>query len=262
MHGWIQKLLKSRQSLLPQREQEAKRSTLSSVSTSPSSTSSCCSSSSSSLGPTPSKPPQPHTALNSPLRWNREYDMLVCHSSVDGDIEEAERLVSFLEAPPRNLRCFLVHRDSCPGGAISTELCQAVQNSHLRVLLITPNFLQDDWCKYIMHQALAEGPMSNQIIPLVKNLSRSQYPQEVMFVHPIDLSSNPDPYPCIHKTVLNYLKDLVKNEKTLDCNMDGSSSQGISGEGRPHFNTTTEVKEKRDDSFNDVCCNHNQRSPN
>ncbi|XP_031146757.1 toll/interleukin-1 receptor domain-containing adapter protein [Sander lucioperca] len=263
MHGWIQKLLKSRASVSARCEQEAKKSVSSvgSVTTSPSSTSSCSSSSSSSLGTSPSKPQQPQSALMSLLRWSRKYDVLVCHSSVDSDIEEAVRLVSFLEASPCSLRCFLWQRDTCPGGAMSTELCQAVQNSHLRALLITPHFLQDDWCKYMMHQALAEGPMSNRIIPLVQNLSHSQYPQELRFYFYIDLSRNPDRgYALVNKTVLKYLKDLVKNEKTFDCSMD---TNGLAGEGSPrkdklmskYFPAETSIPleeiEKRDDSFKD-----------
>uniref|UniRef100_A0A8C2ZH72 TIR domain containing adaptor protein n=1 Tax=Cyclopterus lumpus TaxID=8103 RepID=A0A8C2ZH72_CYCLU len=179
-----QKLWKSKVSSSAQREQETKKS-------SPSSSS------------TPPKPPQPQSATSSLLRWSRKYDVVVCHSSVHSDIQEAVRLVSFLEASPRSLRCFMMQRDACPGGAISTELCQAVQDSHLRALLITPDFLQDDWCTYMMHQVLAEGPMSNRIIPLVQNLSHSQYPQELRFYFYIDLDRNPDRgYNLVNTTVL------------------------------------------------------------
>ncbi|XP_059187750.1 toll/interleukin-1 receptor domain-containing adapter protein [Centropristis striata] len=222
MHGWIQKLFKSRAS--SHCEQEAK-STKNSVS---SSASSCSSSSSSSPGKTPSKPLKPEAALSSLLRLRLKYDVFVCHSSVHSDTEEAERLVSFLEASPRSLRCFLLHRDNNPGGAICTELCEAVQNSHTRALLITPNFLQDEWCKYMMYQVLAEAPMSNRIIPLIQNLSHSQYPQELRFYYYIDLSKNTDRgYNLVNKTVINYLIELVKKDS-----MD-SSSNGLSGEDSP-----------------------------
>ncbi|XP_038549997.1 toll/interleukin-1 receptor domain-containing adapter protein [Micropterus salmoides] len=267
MHGWFQKLLKSRVSLSAQREQEAK-GTENSVS-SVSSQSFCASSSS--PGATPSKPLQPQSALSSLLRWSRKYDVFVCHSSVDSDIEEAGRLVSFLEAAPRGLRCFLLQRDDCPGGAISTELCQAVQNSHLWALLITPNFLQDEWCKYIMHQALAVGPMSNRIIPLVQNLSHSQYPQELKFYIYIDLSKSPDRgYKLLTKTVLKYLGCLIDNEKTLDCNVDSSSNE-LSGEGSSKkdkllskcdpaaTSVPLEVIKKSGESFSDICCDHYQQ---
>lgn len=135
---------------------------------------------------------QSQPVLGSTLRWDKKYDVFVCHSSVDSDSEEAARLVSFLEASPLSLRCFLQDRDECPGGVKSTELCQAVQDSHLWALLITPNFLEDDWCHYMMHQALAEGATSNRIIPLVRNLTRCQYPPELQFLSWIDLSNNPD----------------------------------------------------------------------
>ncbi|XP_040902646.1 toll/interleukin-1 receptor domain-containing adapter protein [Toxotes jaculatrix] len=227
MHGWFQKLLNSRAVLPTQHEHKAKVTT---PSTSSSFTSSSCSSSSS-VGTVPSKPIKLQSALSSHLRWRRKYDLLVCHSVADSDIEEAKRLVSFLEASPRSLRCFLWQRDVCLGGAVFTEFCQAVRESHLQALLITPNFLQEDWCKYMMHQVLAEGPMSNRLIPLIQNLSPSQYPQELKFYFYINLSSNTDQgYRLINKTVLKYLEDLVKNEKAHDCNVD-SSSNGISGEG-------------------------------
>ncbi|XP_010765568.1 toll/interleukin-1 receptor domain-containing adapter protein [Notothenia coriiceps] len=232
MHGWMRKIFKSRVTSSAQHEQEAhvpKKSVCSVSRESPSSISPCCSlSSSSSLGTAPSKPQLPHSAPSS-RRWSRKYDVLVCNSSLQSDVEEAFRLVSFLEASPRSLRCFLMQRDACPGGAIATEFCQAVQNSHLRALLITPDFLQDGWCKYIMHQALAEGPMSNRIIPLLQNLSRSQCPPEVRFYYQIDLSSNPERgYTVVNKTVLNYLENLDKNQKTLDYSMDSSSNGAIS----------------------------------
>lgn len=155
------------------------------------------SSASSSLRPSLSpRTPGPHaqsaSLLGSELRWSKKYDVFVCHSPADGDSEEAAQLASYLEARPRGLRCFLPHRDQCPGGATSTQLCQAVQDSHLWALLITPSFLLDDWCHYMMHQALAEGPMSSRIIPLLLNLAHSQYPQELRFFCFIDLSGNPD----------------------------------------------------------------------
>ncbi|XP_067450349.1 toll/interleukin-1 receptor domain-containing adapter protein isoform X1 [Thunnus thynnus] len=229
--GWFQKLLKSRESSSTcEQETKVTKNSLTSVSSLSSSFTSSSCSSSSSPGTTPSKPPQLQSALSSSLRWSLKYDVLVCHSLEPSDTEQAVRLVSFLEASPRSLRCFLLHRDICPGGAFSTELCEAVQNSHLRALLITPNFLQDDWCMYVMNQALAEGQMFNRILPLVHNLPHSLYPQELKFYFYIDLSKNPDRcYTLVNKTVLKYLQDMVKNEKTLDCNMDSSSS-GLSGE--------------------------------
>ncbi|KAI3354455.1 hypothetical protein L3Q82_018966, partial [Scortum barcoo] len=266
--GWFRKLFTSRVSSPAQHEQEITNSSVSSVrslSASPSSTPSSCSLPPSASGTTPLKPPQAQSALSSRLRWSRKYDVLLCHSCVDSDTEEAGRLVSFLEASPRSLRCFLRQRDECPGGAIPTEICQAVEDSHVWALLITPNFLQDEWCKYMMHQVLAQGSMSNRIIPLLQNLFHSQYPQELRFYFYIDLSRNPDRgYAQLSKTVLMYLEDLAKNEKILDSNM-GSSRNELSGEGTSNKdelsskNNTAEtpipldVMKKGHESSSDIC---------
>ncbi|XP_060929585.1 toll/interleukin-1 receptor domain-containing adapter protein-like [Limanda limanda] len=219
MHGWFRKLLKSRISSASQNEEKASK-TLTSFSYT-----------STSLSSSSSEPQNPPSALSSHLRWRRKYDLLVCHSLADSDIEEAKDLVSFLEASPRSLRCFLWQRDTCPGSPIFTEFCQAMQESHLQALLITPDFLQEEWCMYMMHQALAEGPMSKRLIPLIQNLSHDKYPQEIKFFFYINLSRNIDQgYSLINSTVLNYLEDQVKNERTQDSNVD-SSHNGLSWEG-------------------------------
>ncbi|XP_064841158.1 toll/interleukin-1 receptor domain-containing adapter protein isoform X1 [Oncorhynchus masou masou] len=177
-----------------------------------------------SLVPT-STPNPPPPFLSSTIRWSQTYDLCVCHSPVD--IEEAIRLATYLEKPACGLRCFLRQRDATVGGAIPTELCQAVQSSHCWALLITPNFLLDDWCQYMMHQALSEGPMSNRIIPLVLNLSYTQYPKELRFYYYKDLSKNPERgYTQVYKTVLKYLEDMdEKDAAKVDCNMHSTSNR-------------------------------------
>ena len=159
------------------------------------------SSSSSSSSPLTSPSPSLPAVFTSPVRRTRKYDLCLCYSHAD--IEVAMCMASYLEAQPRSLRCFLWQRDDCPGGAISTELCRAVQSSHFQALLISPNFIVDEWCKYLMYQALAEGPMSNCIIPLRLNLSFSQYPSELRFYSSIDLARNTEKgYELVFKTVL------------------------------------------------------------
>uniref|UniRef100_A0AAV2J3V5 TIR domain-containing protein n=1 Tax=Knipowitschia caucasica TaxID=637954 RepID=A0AAV2J3V5_KNICA len=153
---------------------------------------------------------QHQSLLDSAVRWSRPYDVFVCHSCEPGDTEEAERLVSFLEAPSRNLRCYLSHRDSSPGAAIPTELYQAVHNSHIKVLLVSQHFLSDGWCTYVMHQAMVDGPMSNRLIPLVRNLMHSDVPPELKVYSYCDLSRNTELcFALVYRTVLQYLKDLL-----------------------------------------------------
>ncbi|KAL2096181.1 hypothetical protein ACEWY4_008329 [Coilia grayii] len=153
------------------------------------------------------------SCLTSAFRWSLEYDLCVCHSAKDD--EEAERLVSYLEATVRSLRCFLPHRDCPLGSPMPTELYRAVHSSHCWVLLITSHFLQDDWCLYQMHQALSEAPMSNRIIPTVLHLPYTKCPKELRFYYTIDLSQKASHgYNLVYKAVLHYLKMGLEKEES------------------------------------------------
>ncbi|XP_024133349.1 toll/interleukin-1 receptor domain-containing adapter protein [Oryzias melastigma] len=223
MHGWFRKLLKTRGSLSIQNKKDeiiTKDSVTSAGSLSYSSASPLPAVP---PGKSPSKPRQQQLVLASEQRWKKKYDLFVCHSSTDSDMEEATQLVLSLEAAPHELRCFLWHRDACPGAAVTTEFGHALEDSHVWALLITPSFVQDDWCKYMMHQVLAEGPMSNRMIPLLQNLPHTQYPMELRFYYYIDLSRNPHRgHNIVNKTVLGYLENLVKEELKSDHKLDES----------------------------------------
>ncbi|XP_059363046.1 toll/interleukin-1 receptor domain-containing adapter protein-like [Carassius carassius] len=181
--------------------------------------SSVCSSSSSSssvkssISAKPSASDQPlPSVLSSPFRSSLRFDVLVCHNDEDSDL--AQSLASFLEAPSNGLRCYLQERDCPAGGAVSTELLQAIQDSHCWLLLVTPNFVKDDWCKYQMHQVLSEGPMSQRIIPAVVNMPRSQLPLELRFLFTVDLNTNKEfGYTQVYRAVFQYLKDMSEKKK-------------------------------------------------
>lgn len=222
MYSWIRRLLpKSTVESVQSRESPQDRAAKGRVANPSSSSRSRASSS-----PSSSTTASPPSVLSSPARWRRSYDLCLCHSPED--LEEAVNLTAALEASPRHLRCFLWQRDAAPGGAIPTEMCEAVQNSHCVALLITPHFLGDMWCRYAMNQALVEGPMSNRIIPLKQNLAFSQCPQELKFYYYIDLSRNATQgYMQIYKTVLNYLKKVVEADNAdvnADVNTDSSTN--------------------------------------
>ncbi|XP_067827192.1 toll/interleukin-1 receptor domain-containing adapter protein [Heptranchias perlo] len=151
--------------------------------------------------------------LDSRARWSKEYDVYVCHT--EDDITYVQDLVSFLELHPHSLRCFLQLRDSAPGGAICTELCQAVRKSHCWVLVITPSFLKDPWCRYQMQQALSESPTANgRIIPVCKQLERKDYPEELRFMFGIDVRLDTNGFQKIKRSILYYLEELCKKERT------------------------------------------------
>ncbi|KAM5311270.1 toll/interleukin-1 receptor domain-containing adapter protein isoform 4-T9 [Glossophaga mutica] len=103
--------------------------------------------SSAALAESPALPPAQEGATSSSSggRWSRDYDVCVCHS--EEDLAAAQELVAYLENCSASLRCFLQLRDAAPGSAIVSELCRALDSSHCQVLLITPGFQRDPWCR-------------------------------------------------------------------------------------------------------------------
>ncbi|GCB64132.1 hypothetical protein scyTo_0004550 [Scyliorhinus torazame] len=165
--------------------------------------------------------------IDSSARWSKMYDACVCHT--EDDITYAQELVSFLELHPYSLRCFVQLRDSAPGGAICTELCQAVRESHCWVLVITPSFLKDPWCCFQMQQALSESPMSNgRVIPVRKQLERKDYPQELRFVFGIDVRQDKENgFQKIKYSILYYLEELCRKEQEHRESAEGDPEHNV-----------------------------------
>ncbi|XP_021573245.1 toll/interleukin-1 receptor domain-containing adapter protein isoform X2 [Carlito syrichta] len=154
----------------------------------------------------PSSPPK-QTSDSSSNRWSKDYDVCVCHS--EEDLGAAQELVSYLEGSTASLRCFIQLRDATPGSAIVSELCQALSNSHCRVLLITPGFLRDPWCKYQMLQALTEAPgAEGRTIPLLSGLTRAAYPPELRFMYYVDGGGPDGGFHQVKEAVMRYLQTL------------------------------------------------------
>ncbi|NXP47902.1 TIRAP protein, partial [Heliornis fulica] len=155
----------------------------------------------------------PDISASGSARWSKSYDVCICHSEVD--LELVEELVSYLEGQPESFRCFIQLRDAAPGSAVMTELCDAMQNSHCWVMLITPGFLQDPWCKYQMHQALAEAPVSNgRTIPVLKAVDRKDYPKELRNLYYIYMALKENSFRQIRDTVVRYLQELCRSSSS------------------------------------------------
>ncbi|KFQ00743.1 Toll/interleukin-1 receptor domain-containing adapter protein, partial [Leptosomus discolor] len=205
--GWLRRLLQKPKARSVESSLDPNRS----ASSSPSSSSSSAESS----GSSPSLSSARSIRLvdiraSGGARWTKSYDVCVCHSEVD--LELAEELVSYLEGQPESFRCFLQLRDAAPGSAVVTELCGAVRNSHCWVLLVTPGFLGDPWCKYQMHQALAEAPMANgRTIPVLKDVDRKDYPVELRSLYYISVARKESGFRQIRDTVVRYLQELCRS---------------------------------------------------
>ncbi|XP_061059153.1 toll/interleukin-1 receptor domain-containing adapter protein [Eubalaena glacialis] len=163
------------------------------------------------LGPSaavsPTPPPTHLGTHGGGGRWSKDYDVCVCHS--EEDLVAAQELVSYLEGSAAGLRCFLQLRDATPGGAIVSELCQALSSSHCRVLLITQGFLRDPWCRYQMLQALSEAPgAEGRTIPLMSGLPRAAYPAELRFMYFVDGWGPDGGFRQVKEAVTRYLQTL------------------------------------------------------
>ncbi|NXC29626.1 TIRAP protein, partial [Campylorhamphus procurvoides] len=206
--GWFRRLLHKPKPSSVERSLNSSHS----ASSSPSSSSSAKSSSSSpgtSLA-TSSIPLSLDISASGSPRWDKSYDVCVCHS--EGDVELVEELVSYLEGQPQGLRCFLQLRDAAAGGALGTELCDAVRSSHCWVLLITPGFLRDPWCRFQMHQALAEAPVADgRTIPVLKDVDRREYPRELRNIYYISMVLKENSFRQIRDTILRYLQELCQS---------------------------------------------------
>ncbi|XP_074783557.1 toll/interleukin-1 receptor domain-containing adapter protein isoform X2 [Athene noctua] len=212
MAGWFRRLLHKPKPSSSESSLNAGHSASSSPSSSSSSATGSSSSSEMSLARSVRLSPVSLSVINASgsARWAKSYDVCICHS--EADLELVEELVSYLEGQPESFRCFLQLRDAAPGSAVVTELCDAVQNSHCWVMLITPGFLQDPWCKYQMHQALAEAPMAHgRTIPVLKDVDRKDYPKELRNLYYIYMALKENSFRQIRDTILRYLQELCRS---------------------------------------------------
>ncbi|XP_029878273.1 toll/interleukin-1 receptor domain-containing adapter protein isoform X1 [Aquila chrysaetos chrysaetos] len=208
--GWFRRLLHKPKPRSVESSLNASRSASSSPSSSSSSAESSGASPSTSLARSVRSSPMLDINASGSARWAKSYDVCICHSEVD--LELVEELVSYLEGQPESFRCFLQLRDAAPGSAVVTELCDAVQNSHCWVMLITPGFLRDPWCKYQMHQALAEAPMANgRTIPVLKDVDRKDYPKELRNLYYIYMALKENSFRQIRDTITRYLQELCRS---------------------------------------------------
>ncbi|CAJ1080890.1 toll-like receptor 13 [Xyrichtys novacula] len=74
-----------------------------------------------------------------------QYDAFISYSCKD-EAWVVGQLVPNLETPARGLRLCLHHRDFRPGAAVVENIEAAIFNSRHTICVVTPNFLQSDWC--------------------------------------------------------------------------------------------------------------------
>ncbi|XP_073426059.1 toll/interleukin-1 receptor domain-containing adapter protein [Dendrobates tinctorius] len=175
------------------------------------------------------------------VRWQSQYDVYICHS--EADVSYAMEMLSYLEQQPEKLRCFLPMRDMQAGGPIPSEMCSGLESSHCWVMLLTPQFLSDNWCKYQMHQFLAQAPCSNgRLIPVIIGLTFAQYPSVVKHMYAIKGTFNdPSVFSKVKEAIVTYLKEITMTSEQIPAYLPRSQTpEGSSSTSNPLGNSLLE----------------------
>ncbi|CAH1263387.1 TLR2 [Branchiostoma lanceolatum] len=115
-----------------------------------------------------------------------QYDFFVSHSSKDADWVDFA-LLPALEADLRFKGC-VADRDFVPGKSVFDNIIYSIENSYKTLLILTPNFVTSEWCKYETEQALMESLKSKtgRVIPIM--LHECDVPASVRTITYLDVS--------------------------------------------------------------------------
>ncbi|XP_078592904.1 tetratricopeptide repeat protein 22-like [Branchiostoma floridae x Branchiostoma japonicum] len=111
--------------------------------------------------------PAPVRVENSRCNQEFHYDFFVLHSSRDTRWVNYV-LVPALEVDWRFKGC-VADRDFMLGKSVFNNIIYSIENSYKTLLILTPNFVTSEWCKYETEQALMESlkSKSGRVIPIM-----------------------------------------------------------------------------------------------
>ncbi|CAH1268134.1 TTC22 [Branchiostoma lanceolatum] len=132
-----------------------------------------------------------------------KYDFFVSHSNKDADWVNYA-LLPALEVDMRFKGC-VADRDFLPGKSVFDNIIHSIENSYKTLLILTPNFVTSEWCKYETEQALMESlkSKSGRVIPIM--LHECDVPASVRTITYLDVS---------HDAIGSY--DWLKLKKALE----------------------------------------------
>ncbi|CAH1263388.1 TLR1 [Branchiostoma lanceolatum] len=115
-----------------------------------------------------------------------QYDFFVSHSSKDADWVDFA-LLPAMEADLGFKGC-VADRDFVPGKSVIDNIIYSIENSYKTLLILTPNFVTSEWCKYETQQALMESLKckTGRVIPIM--LRDCQVPASVRTITYLDVS--------------------------------------------------------------------------
>ena len=98
------------------------------------------------------------------LEYEAKHDVFICYSSKDRNWA-MEELLTELEGR-RSFSCFIDFRDFIPGMKITENIYQAIDRSRNTVLILSPDFVDSNWCIFDLEISLIRKP-ANQVVPIV-----------------------------------------------------------------------------------------------
>ncbi|KAK2551070.1 Toll-like receptor 2 type-2 [Acropora cervicornis] len=94
--------------------------------------------------------------------YDARYDVFICYSYKD--IGWVKELVAELEK--LHFVCCIDYRDFVPGAAIVENISEAIYYSAKTIAVLSPNFLNSEWCNRELQQALTRT-RKHQVVPIV-----------------------------------------------------------------------------------------------
>lgn len=82
-----------------------------------------------------------------------KYDAFVSYA--EKDLRFVQQIISKLEGD-KGIRLCIHHRDFVPGYDIAENIITAINKSRKTIVILSPNFIQSDWCMYELHIAKME----------------------------------------------------------------------------------------------------------
>lgn len=130
------------------------------------------------------------------------YEFSLWHTEHDTNI--ALDIASILEE--KGYRGFVEHRDGAAGVQAIVAADDVIQSSRVSILLLSPRFMQESWCKWVSHWCLVNAIEQNtaRVIPVYVDLKENKRPDTLNILPGIDYKSK-----FFSKKLLNTMKSKM-----------------------------------------------------
>lgn len=91
------------------------------------------------------------------------YDVFISFSEKDQQFAKA--LQQNIES--QGYKCCFHHRDFCPGEAIVKSITDAIYQSLVTLVVLTPDYIDSKWCRQELNQALTAAIGIHRVLPVI-----------------------------------------------------------------------------------------------